>query len=304
MFRLAHLSDIHLGPLPGVTYRELASKRITGYINWHRKRRHHMQDGVTARLLEDLEKQEPNHVAVTGDLVNLALDGEIEMARQWLEALGPADAISLVPGNHDAYVPRALDRACKAWHRWMTPDARPASTTRHGFPYLHRRGPLALIGASSARATAPFMASGTFSPAQAKGMDELLRKAHSDGLFRVVLIHHPPVRGATFTHKRLFGIGRFQKVIAKRGAELILHGHTHLATTHWISGPDGPVPVVGVPAAGQGVGGSKPAAQYNLFDIGGEPGNWTLRLQRRGLAGSAIEPGSIKTETLSTRQAA
>ena len=148
------------------------------------------------------------------------------------------------------------------------------------------------------------MASGTFSPAQAKGMDELLRKAQADGLFRVVLIHHPPVRGATFTHKRLFGIGRFQKVIAKRGAELILHGHTHLATTHWIKGPDGPVPVVGVPAAGQGAGGSKPAAQYNLFDIGGEPGNWTLRLQRRGLAGSAIEPKGISTETLSARQAA
>jgi 3',5'-cyclic AMP phosphodiesterase CpdA len=298
MFRLAHLSDIHLGPLPGVTYRELASKRITGYINWHRNRRRHIHDGVTDRLLEDMESFEPDHIAVTGDLVNLALEGEVEMAKVWLESLGPAEKVSLVPGNHDAYVPGALDRACRSWARWMKPDLRPARTTRHGFPYLHRRGSLALIGASSAEASAPFMANGTFSAKQAAGLDELLRKAAREGLFRVVMIHHPPVRGATFVHKRLFGIGRFQSVIRKRGAELVIHGHTHLASTHWIEGPHGPVPVIGVPAAGQGPGGSKPAAQYNLFDIEGEAGNWKIHLRRRGLAGPAIEPVTIATGDL------
>ncbi|RVC83466.1 metallophosphoesterase, partial [Mesorhizobium sp. M4A.F.Ca.ET.022.05.2.1] len=44
MFRLAHISDVHLGPLPGVTYRELASKRVVGYVNWQRNRRRHMHD--------------------------------------------------------------------------------------------------------------------------------------------------------------------------------------------------------------------------------------------------------------------
>lgn len=298
MFRLAHFSDIHLGPLPGVTYRQLASKRITGYVNWHRNRRRNIHEGVTERLLSDMEHFQPDHIAVTGDLVNLALDAELEMASLWLESLGAAERISLVPGNHDAYVPGALDKACRSWARWMKPDHRPKSTTRHGFPYLHRRGPLALIGASSAQATAPFMASGTFSSVQAKGLAELLRAAAADGLFRVVLIHHPPVRGATATRKRLFGIRRFQNVIHANGAELVLHGHTHLATTHWIDGKEGPVPVVGVPAAGQGAGGSKPAAQYNLFDIDGEPGKWSVKLQRRGLAGTAIEPVPISTEDL------
>lgn len=302
MFRLAHLSDIHLGPLPGVTYRELASKRITGYVNWHRNRRRHIHEGVTERLLEDMETFRPDHIAVTGDLVNLALDGELEMAKIWLESLGPMQEISLVPGNHDAYVPGALDRACRSWARWMKPDRRPHSRTRHGFPYLHRRGPLALIGASSAQASAPFMASGTFSPTQAKGMAELLRLAGREGLFRVVMIHHPPVRGATASHKRLYGISRFQKVIRENGAELVLHGHTHLATTHWIDGRDGRVPVVGVPAAGQGPGGSKPAAQYNLFDVGGAPGKWNITLRRRGLAGATIEPVTIDTENLALRR--
>ncbi|MBO6730918.1 MAG: metallophosphoesterase [Rhizobiaceae bacterium] len=298
MFRLAHLSDIHLGPLPGVTYRQLASKRITGYINWHRNRRRNLHEGVTERLLSDMAGFDPDHVAITGDLVNLALDAELEMAQLWLESLGPAAGVSVVPGNHDAYVPGALSRACRAWEKWMHADLTPATTTRHGFPYLQRRGPLAIIGASSAVATAPFMASGSFSSEQAKGLSELLEKAGAENLFRVIMIHHPPVRGATATRKRLYGIRRFQKVLRKAGAELVIHGHTHLATTHWITGKDGRIPVVGVAAAGQGPGSSKPAAQYNLFDIDGKPGAWRLTLQRRGLKGEAIDPVKIASEEL------
>ena len=58
---------------------------------------------------------EPDHIAVTGDLVNLALDDEVEAARGWLETVGPPDLVSVVPGNHDAYVPGALARVRKAW---------------------------------------------------------------------------------------------------------------------------------------------------------------------------------------------
>src|SRR5690606_17956973 len=102
MFRLAHLSDVHLGPLPDVTYRDLASKRMVGYVNWQRNRRHIMQDSVLASITTDIEAAGADHLAVTGDLVNLALDGEIELAKLWLETLGSPEAVSVVPGNHDA----------------------------------------------------------------------------------------------------------------------------------------------------------------------------------------------------------
>ena len=39
MFVLAHLSDVHLAPLPKPDPRESMSKRGLGYINWLRKRR-------------------------------------------------------------------------------------------------------------------------------------------------------------------------------------------------------------------------------------------------------------------------
>src|SRR5690606_10189045 len=168
MFRLAHLSDIHLGPLPAITYRELASKRITGYVNWRRNRRHHMQDGIAERLIEDLRESPHDHIAVTGDLVNLALDGEIEMARLWLEAPGPIGSVTVVPGNHAAYVHGARGRVCHAWGQWMRGDRGYHPVKRGDFPFIRRSRAMAMMGVSSARPTAPFMASASFSARQGK----------------------------------------------------------------------------------------------------------------------------------------
>ena len=38
-FKLAHLSDPHLPPLPKARLSELAGKRVLGYLNWTRNRR-------------------------------------------------------------------------------------------------------------------------------------------------------------------------------------------------------------------------------------------------------------------------
>ena len=43
------------------------------------------------------------------------MDKEIDAARIWLEALGTPHDVSVVPGNHDAYVPGALDKVLGAW---------------------------------------------------------------------------------------------------------------------------------------------------------------------------------------------
>ena len=72
MFRLAHISDVHLGPLPALTFLELFSKRITGFVNWHRNRRRHLFANTLDIVLDDIERRDPDHLAITGDLVNLA----------------------------------------------------------------------------------------------------------------------------------------------------------------------------------------------------------------------------------------
>lgn len=294
MFRLAHISDVHLGPLPDVTYRELASKRAIGYVNWHRNRRKFLHEGVLGAILEDIQAVAPDHLAVTGDLVNLALDSEIELARLWLEELSHDIEVSVVPGNHDAYVPGAFDKISHAWGRFMTGDDCGPRVRRHGFPYMRVRGEVALIGMTTARATAPFMANGFVGEAQAARLGRRLDTAATASLFRIVMIHHPPVRGLVRQHKRLIGIGNVQKTVLRHGAELVLHGHSHEPTLSWIPGSTGEVPVVGVAAGGQSPGGTHPAAQWNLIEVSRNPDGWSVVLTRRGVTKS-----DLKVEELS-----
>ncbi len=261
--------------------RELASKRITGYVNWRRNRRKALFGDVLESLLDDIFARGPDHLAITGDLVNLATDNEVDVATAWLEAVGDSLSTSVVPGNHDAYVPGAYDKVAVAWRDYMTSDdARRIRPDNGLFPYLRVRKNVAIIGISTATATPPFVASGYFGIPQARRTVELLQEAKQAGLFRVIMIHHPPVRRAAIWHKRMIGIGRFGRVLREAGAELVIHGHTHLNTIHWLQSPAGLVPVVGIASASQGPGGKKPTAAYNFFTIDGKADDWSCRLQR------------------------
>ncbi len=287
-FVLAHISDVHLGPLPPVSVRDLLSKRLTGYLNWQGNRAGALSETTVLRLTGAIADHRPDHIAVTGDLTNLALDAELQNAAAWLKTLGDPADVSVVPGNHDAYVRGAIDRALTAWAAWLTGDDGVAPATNAGFPYLRVRGPVAVIGLSSAVATPPFIAAGRFDPAQAERLARVLRQAGEAGLFRIVLIHHPPVRNAAVPSKRLYGIGRFHKVVADHGAELVLHGHTHRDQRHAIHGPGGArVPVIGVPAAGQSPGGHWPPAAFNRFRIDQVAGQWRCAMQTWSVTGDS-----------------
>lgn len=193
MFKFAHISDIHLGPLPNLTLRELFSKRITGFVNWHRNRRKHLFVNTLDLLLSDLKTREPDQLVITGDLVNLATKIETRLAGEWLRTIGDPYDTTVVPGNHDAYVPGAHDKSVNEWYPFIKSDDDPAEWPEedHIFPTLRRRGPLAIIGCSTSNATLPFSASGYYGSRQARETVNLLKKAGDEGLFRVVLIHHP-----------------------------------------------------------------------------------------------------------------
>lgn len=278
MFTLAHLSDLHLSPLPRPRLGELMNKRITGYINWLRKRRFLHDRAVLETLIEDLKDQAPDHIAITGDIANIALEEEFVRGRNWLQHLDSFKSVSFVPGNHDAYVRHAV-RYAPQWAPWMTGD-----DGLVGFPYVRRRGPIALIGLSTAIATPPFMATGRLGEAQIKALGPLLDKLKTEGLFRVILIHHPPVTKAA-EHKRLLDAWALVETIAAHGAELLLHGHDHLHMLNWLKGPAGTrVPAVGVPSASAAPGLSHDAAAYNLYRVDGAPGAWRCEMVSRGFA--------------------
>lgn len=289
MLSLAHLSDIHLAPLPPVVWHTLMSKRITGYVNWQRKRRHLHQPEILAGLVAHIKDRMPDHIAITGDLANLGLDLEFKAVRNWLHLLGEPEDVTVICGNHDAYVPGSLRRALEYWQGYATGDGDGTVSSAADYPIVRRRGAVSIIGCNSARASLPFMAVGKFGRAQGNRLAALLEQEGEAGQFRLVAIHHPPFRHAATSYKRLMGGSLFRKAVARAGAELVLHGHTHVDSFTHIGGNEKSVPVVGVPSAGQAVGGRRPAGRYNLFEIEGRPGAWKVGWQEFGYDGSRPE---------------
>jgi 3',5'-cyclic AMP phosphodiesterase CpdA len=277
-FLLAHLSDAHIGPVPRPNLAELIGKRVTGYVNWLRKRAAQHDMELLGRLVDDLIAQRPDHIAMTGDIVNIGLHAEIALARQWLSRLGRPEAVSFSPGNHDAYVPNCVPLLTRSFAPWTTGDDGSSE-----FPYLRRRDGIALIGLSSGVPTAPFVASGRLGAAQCAGLEELLRQTREEGLARVVLLHHPPHRGGARALRGLDDAEAFEAIIARQGAELVLHGHNHKQSVHYLEGPEGKrTPVVGVASASARPGAHYPGAAYNLYRIARENGRIGVKLQTRG----------------------
>jgi 3',5'-cyclic AMP phosphodiesterase CpdA len=285
-FTLAHLSDPHLAPLPEPRWSELIGKRVSGYINWRLKRRFIHDPAVLAKIVADLKAQAADHIAVTGDIANIALRQEFTRGRDWLESLGPPRYVTCVPGNHDIYVPEAAGFAARQWGAFMSDD-----DGSNGFPFLRRRGPLVLIGLSSGVPSAPLLATGWIGTQQFAALAAMLSELKKENLFRVVLIHHPPVSEAG-RHKRLLDAPVLLRVIAAHGADLIIHGHDHVHMLNWLDGPNrSKVPAVGVPSASAAPGTTKDAAAYNLYRIDGSPGAWSCELVSRGIGadGEVVE---------------
>ena len=277
MFTLAHLSDPHLGPIPTPRLAEIMNKRGLGLINWYRKRHRHHSRAVLDAIVRDMRGREPGHIAVTGDLVNISLDQEFANAARWLDQVGTPQDVTLVPGNHDAYIRRVRGHAAQHWGEYMRGD------DGADFPFVRRRGPVAIIGLTTSLPTGPFMATGRLGGDQLARFAEILVALAREPVFRVVLIHHPPVPNSGHYMKRLVDGPVFRALLAEHGAELLLHGHNHEQQLMWLDGPRGRIPAIGVPSASAIISDHDEPAAYNMYRIEGEPGAWRCEMISRGL---------------------
>jgi 3',5'-cyclic AMP phosphodiesterase CpdA len=286
VFTLAHLSDPHLSPMPWPRPRELVGKRALGLLNWHLRRRREHRAEVLDAILQDLAAQTPDHVAVTGDLVNVALPGEFITGRAFLQRVGSPDRVSLVPGNHDAYVRGAASYAQQHWGDYTRGDQPIVGKSPGQFPFVRQRGPLVLIGVSTAVPTGPLMATGRIGDEQLRRLDAVLAQLAGQPHFRLVLLHHPPTPHPGDRLKCLTDSGPFREIVRRHGADLVLHGHLHMNALAWLDGPTRKVPAIGVPAASATEHGDERAA-YHLFRIAAEAGGWRCEWITRGFGPDA-----------------
>jgi 3',5'-cyclic AMP phosphodiesterase CpdA len=286
----AHLSDPHLTSLQRVRWQQLMSKRVLGYLSWQRKRRAEHRGEVLDALLRDLRQTQPEHIVITGDLTHIGLPDEFRQARLWLDRVGAADRVTVVPGNHDAYVRTPWSSTFSLWQPYMQSDSEFAEFTDRGnrqlFPSLRIRNGVALIGLSSASASAPFLATGSLGPQQRKRLSMLLKQTAEQGLFRIVLLHHPPRVEDEKWRKRLVDGKALCAVLEREGAELVLHGHSHRAVEAGIPHGQGTIPVFGIPSASAIGHQAGRCAQYYLYKVRREDDHWSVRVSVR-----AYQPG-------------
>jgi 3',5'-cyclic AMP phosphodiesterase CpdA len=284
MFTLAHLSDLHLALTPKLS--ELASKRGLGYINWQRKRKYIHRPDVLAAITRDLQARSAEHVVVTGDLSNFSLPGEYAWAKRWLVSVGRPAEVTVIPGNHDVYVRGAEEFPGKFWGDYMRGD-----DGLERFPFVRRRGDVALIALSTGVPTAPFLATGQLGQTQLARLGEALEQTR--GSFRIVLIHHPPLSPMRRYFRRLVDAADLRGVLAAKGAELLLHGHDHRRSLVWLAGTGNKkIPAIGVPSASaQAKYAEEDLAGYTVFQIDGSSDLWRCETvsYQRGVDGGIRE---------------
>jgi 3',5'-cyclic AMP phosphodiesterase CpdA len=287
--RLAHCSDLHLLSHDGARWLELANKRWIGAMNLLSSRSRHYHVAAFEAMVADLNEQGVDHVLCTGDVTNLALRQEFAFARDKFDrlALGPA-GVTVIPGNHDAYVAAGVPLFAEMFGDFATTDAGwewteadrdpsdleadliadPAGALVPHWPIVRIRDEVALIGLSTSRQTPWFTAYGRLGAGQLARLARVLTRLQGLGKARLVAIHHPPAGKRALSRIRgLRDHAAFAEVIAAHGADLIVHGHEHRDMTESLPGPAGEIPVRGISSGTYFHNKPERTARYRIFDI-------------------------------------
>ncbi len=272
LMRIAHFTDLHLLHLQGARLVDFLSKRWIGALNLLANRGRQYQVEVFEALVRDLSAARIDHAICTGDITNLALEQEFVFARQRFDEipLGPG-GVTVLPGNHDAYVARGLRYFTRHFADYHDSDDRWAWPDGSSWPLVRVRGDVAVIGLTTSHKTPWFFAYGRLGRVQLERLERVLDDRRLADKFRIVAVHHPPVGGRARSVIRGFrGHEELARVIGAAGAELVLHGHEHAEVSEWLPGPDGGrIPVRGIQACTYNGGSLERRARYRVYEIGG-----------------------------------
>ncbi len=269
MFRLAHVTDPHFRSFDGARPWQFLNKRALGLLNIvvNRRRKHKME--LLDRLSDDLRARGADHLALTGDLGNVGLESEWRKAHAWLGSLGrPGADVTVIPGNHDTYVADVVQAGTfeRIFDAFQSAELRPGPER---YPFVRFRDGVALVAVNTCVPTGDFGAWGEIGRGQLQRLESLLAAPDVRSRTRVLLLHHPPVLHRPPENRNLRDRGAFAEVLARTGADLVIHGHDHRDERATLSGPGGAaIPVVGAGSASYG-GPSNRRSRYNVYEIDG-----------------------------------
>jgi 3',5'-cyclic AMP phosphodiesterase CpdA len=274
MLQIAHVSDLHVLAPAGVELRRvLFNKRVTGYANMLTKRgrvyrREHLLAVMAAAAAQ------ADQLVVTGDITNLSLEGEYEEARRLLDEVAGTAEVTVVPGNHDIYLP-AIHHGRRFPHHfspYLQSDLPELALDLPAgpFPSVKLRGPAAIIGLSSAVPRPPFVSAGYVGRAQLEALARVLAHPEVSRRTPVILVHHAPF-DSRFRLQQL--LGGLVDARGLRGAlqglarGLLLYGHLHVRQHHRLKTGLGALDVLSASAAPLDHPDDRVRAGFNLYQL-------------------------------------
>lgn len=279
--RLAHLSDLHLIPDGALEPCRLLNRRIFGAANLVANRSTLHSTDAARRAVAAVRAAGVDHVVVTGDLVNLALEAEFALAADVLAPLGQDPArLSMIPGNHDYYTPEAI--RARRFERWFGrfvwgPHAEPGD-----YPVAKDLDGTRLILARSATQPPPLCAFGRVGDAQADRIMALADEGAAAGRFVVLAVHHNlhPQRPLRDRTGRLLDRDALRARLATSPIGLVIHGHDHHEHEMVIAGRHpGGVLVAGCGSSSVHAPHRNRFGRFNVYEIPEDPAG-TVRIER------------------------
>ena len=249
MLRLAHISDIHFG----------------------------CENTAAAPATQAwLAHEQPDAVAVTGDITQSGRRREFEAAKAWLEAIRAP--LICTPGNHDTPYWDMIARVAWPFRRY---DAfvGPAAIEQLAAPGLF------IAAINTARGVQP---RANWSKGQVQRRDVLgacARLAGAKDALKVAICHHPlmEVTGGPMSGL-VWGGAAAARLLAEGGADLILTGHVHMPFAHPLAFADGRSYSVGASTLSLRERGSP--AGFNLI----EADDTQIQVTALGWTGARLEP--------------
>ncbi|MEM6786923.1 MAG: metallophosphoesterase [Myxococcota bacterium] len=276
--RIAHLSDLHLLALEGNGPHRFANKRLSGWVNLRYRRKAVHKPQLAEAVAREVKRRGVDHVVITGDVSNLALESEFTRVREFLDdALGlPASSVTMVPGNHDVYTGGAHRhrRFQRYFAEYITDDLPGAGGVVDDgsqFPFVRIRGPVALIGLSTAVPRPVLVASGELGARQRAALRAILDHRDVQSRLPVLLQHHPWHNPPRRTKRYLNGLADADaEAEAVRGvsAGLLLHGHLHRRVYRRLhTGGGGAIEAIGGPSASLLDPRDDRMGGFNVYDV-------------------------------------
>jgi 3',5'-cyclic AMP phosphodiesterase CpdA len=223
---IAHLTDFHLLE-DRPQQRRLTERVRLGYLSLGRPIDPLGRKERAAAALAEARLAGPDHLVITGDLTEDGTSGQFEVLAELLHQSGlGTDAITLVPGNHDAY------SGADAWQRALFGPLAPWRKTSAANKPIEL-GDVQLVAVSTVMPQPVWRSAGLLGRSE---LERILRAARDASTRRhsvLVVQHH-----GAFPHRLpgaqwmdgLQNAGHMLDVLRRFDQISVLHGHDHRAS--------------------------------------------------------------------------